>query len=71
MPKRKPISYDDAINIFSDKMHEAFKAKDYGIRPGQCGWYPSNFVEYISDLGYHIELTGDEIEPLGTSEVRT
>lgn len=70
--KKRPLSYDESISIFSDKKQEAFKVKDFGMRPGRSGWYTHNFVDYISDLGYHIELTGDEIEPIGgVSEVRT
>ena len=71
MPKKHPITFDEAINVIVDKKEEAFRAKDYGMRPGQYGWYIYNFVGYISDLGYHIELTGDEIEPIGVSEIRT
>lgn len=71
MPRQKPISYEEAIAIFDQKKVEAFKAKDYGVKPGQYSWYSYHFVEYISDLGYHIELTGDEIESYPVSEVRT
>lgn len=70
MPKKQRLSYENAINIFSDRMFEALKAKDYGVKPGQSGWYPSHFVEYISYLGFHIELSGDEIESFPVIEVR-
>lgn len=72
MPIKNPITLDEAINIIRAKMMDAFNAGDIGMKPGQYCWYPDNFVSYISDLGYHIELTGDEIETLGpVSEVRT
>ncbi len=70
MPKKQSLSYETAIGIFSDRMFEALNAKDYGVKPGQSGWYPSHFVEYISDLGFHIELCGDEIESFPVFEVR-
>lgn len=72
MPKKNPISYEQAINLIADKKNEAFIHKDYGTKPGQYFWYSENFVAYISDLGFHIELSGDEIETIGgVSEVRT
>lgn len=71
MPKKKSISYEEAIRLFSDRQREAFDAGDYGSKPGQCGWYTRNFISYVSELGYHIELEGDEILPVGVSEVRT
>lgn len=71
MPIKKPISYGDAIRIFSNRTQEAFEAGDLGMKPGQYHWYFENFVSYISDLGFHIELTGDELETCGVSEVRT
>lgn len=71
MPEKKPLSYDDAIKIFSEKKQEAFNAGDYGSKPGQYSWYSHNFVSYISDLGYHIEITCDELESFGVAEVRT
>jgi hypothetical protein len=70
MPRKKPIAYDDAINIFADKKQESFKAGDHGVKPGQYSWYSYNFVRYISDLGFHVEITGDEIESFPVSEVR-
>lgn len=47
----------------SQKSSEAFDAHRLGYEPGECNWYFKNFVEWISSLGYHIELTGDEFEP--------
>ena len=71
MPEKKPISYEEAVRIFSIRTREAFEARDLGSKPGQYQWYFKNFVRYITDLGYHIELTGDELEPFGAPEVRT
>jgi hypothetical protein len=71
MPRQRPISFEDAINLIEERKEQAFKEKDYGMKPGQYGWYIYNFVQYLSDLGYHIELTGDEIESYPVAEVRT
>ncbi len=65
MPKKNPISLNEAIKIISDKKLDAYNAGDFGMKPGQYHWYSYNFLSYISDLGYHIEITGDEIDGLG------
>ncbi len=72
MPRKNPIPLDEAINIISNKKIEAYSAGDFGMKPGQYHWYSYHFLSYISDLGFHIEITGDEIETLGASaEIRT
>lgn len=63
MPQKKPILFDEAINLLSDKEMELFGSGKVGHEPGQYFWYSDNFVQWISDMGYHIELTGDEFEP--------
>jgi hypothetical protein len=62
MAKMKPISLRAAMSIVAEEQKEAFKAGNFGPEPGHFGWYADNFVEYISALGFHIELTGDEFE---------
>lgn len=63
MAKKTPISFEAAINFVSDKQRDAFAAGQIGRNPGQYLWYQHNFIEFISDLGYHIEITGDEFDP--------
>ena len=70
MKIKKPISLDAALKIVVEKKEEAFLAQEYGMKPGQYGWYIYNFVQYISSLGFHIELTCDELIPFGVPEVR-
>jgi hypothetical protein len=60
MPKKSPIHFDLVIKFASDIIHDA----DIGHEPGQHFWYKKNFVQWISDLGYHIEFTGDEFDLL-------
>lgn len=60
MPEKQAISLDDAIQMTNSKLNEAFMAELFGDKPGQYGWYMNHFVDWISSLGYHIELTGDE-----------
>lgn len=62
MPKGDPISFEDAVRHVEIKWGETFDTKNFGYEPGGAGWYTRNFVEYISSLGFHIELTGDEFE---------
>lgn len=68
MPKRHPISFADAIRLLSDKQTEAFDARLFGVQPGEYSWYGDHFVEWISSLGFHIELTGDEFESYTLSD---
>lgn len=60
MPKKKDISFEEAIRIVSEKAEEAFFAKCFGPKTGSWHWFHDHFTTYISNLGYHIELTGDE-----------
>ena len=64
MQKKSPITFEFAVNLISDKQVEALREWKIGPQPGHDEWYSYHFLEYISDLGYHIELTGDEFEPL-------
>jgi len=70
MPDKKPLSFESALEILECKLAECFSAGNIGHKPGQYNWYLEHFIEYISDLGYHIELTGDEIESVVAHEVR-
>ena len=56
--KKKPISFGDAIRL----AHEGFFSSKIGHARGESHWYIDNFVEWISELGFHIELTGDEFD---------
>lgn len=53
MPKQTSISFDDAIRIANDEFARLLDAK-------RSYWIQTNFVEYISNKGFHIELSGDE-----------
>ena len=68
MPRQQPISFEDAIRLVIDKHTEAFDMKRFGDAPGHYGWYSNHFVEWISSLGYHIDLTGDEFESYTLSD---
>lgn len=63
MEKKQPISFEKAALMVGKEFDNAVKAGRFGRKPGQCHWYTRNFVKWISDQGYHIELTGDEFEP--------
>ena len=62
MEPKNPMSFDAAIHLAQREWSAAFQAGDIGQKPGQCIWYSSNFVEWIADKGFHIELSGDEFE---------
>lgn len=60
MPKRKPIQFDVAVRMAADNF---FRAK-IGHGRGENFWFIEHFIEWISEIGFHIELTGDEFEPI-------
>lgn len=67
MPKAEPISFEDAVKHVELKWSAGFDNQNSGYNPGGGGWYTRNFVGYISSLGFHIELSGDEFEvPYGS-----
>lgn len=68
MAKKNPITFETAIRMVSEKHREAFDARRFGDEPGQHGWYDLHFIEWMSELGYHIELTGDEFECYALSD---
>lgn len=60
MPKQKAVLFDDAIRMLADAHLEAFTEGRVGRTYGECHWLTKNFVSWISEQGFHIELTGDE-----------
>lgn len=66
MEPKTPITFTDAALLAHEKFQEAMRIRRYGGEPGQAQWYTRNFTSWISSLGYHIELTGDEFELHGT-----
>ncbi len=62
MESKKPITFSDAATMAHEKFDEAVEARRMGYAQGHCLWYARNFISWISSLGYHIELTGDEFE---------
>jgi hypothetical protein len=59
MQKKTPIIFDDAVRMAGRNFFDS-KA---GHSRGESHWYLDNFVDWISEQGYHIDLTGDEFEP--------
>jgi hypothetical protein len=62
MPRKKAISLSTACRLLSYKQRHAMAAGQFGREPGHYGWYYINFTSWISSLGYHIELSGEEFE---------
>jgi hypothetical protein len=62
MPLKEPISFQDAAVLADRATHDAISARRFGYQPGESNWFYHNFVQWISEQGYHIELTGDEFE---------
>lgn len=56
MPRKEPISFAKAVQILSRKRIEFFMADQIGSF-NRC---TNEFVQFISECGYHIELSGDE-----------
>jgi hypothetical protein len=67
MEIKHPIGFREAILLVVSQQSDAFDARQFGDLPGEYGWYSLHFVEWISSLGYHINLTGDEFETLPAS----
>lgn len=68
MPQKEPISLSKAYRLMDIASEKAFKARQLGTEPGGYQWYETNFVFWISEQGYHIELTGDEFESYAISD---
>lgn len=64
METKTPISLAVAVQMADTTSREAASNGRLGIEPGQTYWYWSHFIEWISSLGFHIELSGDEFEPV-------
>lgn len=62
MPPKTPISFEAAVNLVEEKYYRASDVGHRGSEPGQNNWYYENFVKWISDQGFSIDLTGDEFE---------
>lgn len=62
MSPKKPISFEGAINLARKEFSRAAESGQIGYDPGQSFWYFANFIQWIADQGYSIELTGDEFE---------
>lgn len=56
MPKAKPILFQDAVRKINELQVQALQQGNFKI----CSWYEENFVQFFSDQGFHIEVTGDE-----------
>jgi hypothetical protein len=69
MQKKNPITLEAAVQSLLDHEVGAMKAVRKGLEPGHAFWYQCNFIEWISSLGYHIELTGDEFEETNGSQL--
>lgn len=61
MPKQLAISYEEAVTIVTERFETALVNNQIGGEREQSHWFHRNFVEFISGLGYHIELSGDEL----------
>lgn len=60
MPRKSSIPYARAVAMVGERFMQELKAGNAGGERGQSHWFHRNFVEFISEQGYHIELTGDE-----------
>lgn len=58
MPRKNPLSFEQAIVLAHQKYHAELDNRKFA----KAFWYTDNFIEYISNLGFHIELSGDEFE---------
>lgn len=62
MPKKKPISMQDACMMASFENCRLYRFNTpERLDPRSLG-FMNRWVQWISEQGYHIELTGDEFE---------
>ena len=64
MEKKVAIGFKEAFLFFQS---ELLKSMSDPTRD-RTDWLYRNFIPWISGLGYHIELTGDEFEPFLMSD---
>jgi hypothetical protein len=62
MERKTPIALEAAIHLLVENEHAARAAGRTGTDPGHLFWYAYHFIEWIAEIGYHIELTGEEFE---------
>ena len=62
MEQKTPMSYEDAMHLTHRTLKKCWTEKKLSAEFGHFQWYMDNFCDWISHLGYHIELTGDEFE---------
>ncbi len=56
MPRKEPISFDEAIRLNHENQQKAFGNTEEYLAFYEC------FVRNVSESGFHIDLTGDEFE---------
>jgi hypothetical protein len=62
MTAKTSISFENAVNLVEKEYRRAADSGKRGSSPGHSGWYYENFIQWISDQGYSIDLSGDEFE---------
>jgi hypothetical protein len=60
MPKKNPISLQGEVLLLNESTLDAIRAKNIKREI----WLKVHFVEWIEEQGFHIEIDGDEFEPL-------
>jgi hypothetical protein len=68
MPSQNPISLERAAQLLFEALGNAIKSGRIGHEPDNYHWYYTNFIDWISSQGYHIELTGEEFEAQAMSD---
>lgn len=56
MPRKNPISFENAVRLVNERQIDAMTR----MNAKECNWYYGNFVQFVSESGFHIDLTGDE-----------
>lgn len=63
MPRRTPLTYQAACRMVQDEVR---RQVDLGNNDpevsGSANWLMSNWIKWLSDRGYHVELAGNEFE---------
>lgn len=60
MPKQTPISFSNAINLVVEAQKDEWESGRFVRYPVFWNWHLKNFIQWLTALGYHVELSGEE-----------
>lgn len=69
MPRKRPLTLQAAWRLMLQEVHRQIGLGNNEPEvPGHSNWIMANEVRWLSEQGFHVELTGDEFEIMDQSE---